>query len=42
MVVLLVIVWLGYEMVTAPLMSDDYDIEEDLETDNKDKNKNKI
>ena len=36
--VLLVIVWLGYEMVIAPLMPDDYGIEEeDLELDNKDK-----
>ena len=38
LVVLLVVVWLGYEMLIAPLMPDDYGIEEeDLELDNKDK-----
>tara|TARA_R110000787_G_scaffold190659_1_gene302092 strand:+ start:2005 stop:2145 length:141 start_codon:yes stop_codon:yes gene_type:complete len=38
LIVLFIVVWLGYEMLIAPLMPDDYGIEEeDLELENKDK-----
>tara|TARA_R110000765_G_scaffold95359_1_gene179496 strand:+ start:172 stop:321 length:150 start_codon:yes stop_codon:yes gene_type:complete len=41
LVVLVVIVWLGYEMIMAPLQPDDYGTEEYLENKNKHKKINK-